>query len=160
MKSKTHIEIEDLPSYLQLRVQGVLDEYAELPVVTVAENRDVLFDLQGFQSINSMGIRLWIEWLSGMKFRLFFFRHCPKVFIDQLNNVVGFIPENSVIESFYVPYHSPVTDEEASILFRKGDHFMKGKILAMPEVLDVNFSRMEIDVLPEKYLRFLPRFAR
>ncbi|KYG70074.1 hypothetical protein AZI85_15405 [Bdellovibrio bacteriovorus] len=160
MKNKVIVEIEELPSYLFIAVKGTLDEYSEFPEVTVTQNRDVLFDLQGFKSINSTGIRLWMEWIKNLNFRIFYFRHCPKVFIDQLNNVAGFIPDNSVIESFYVPYHSPVTDEEASILFRKGDHFVKGRILGMPEVLDSNFSRMEIDILPEKYLRFLPRFSR
>ena len=31
------------------------------------------------------------------------FRNCPKVIIDQINMVKGFLPENAIVESFLRP---------------------------------------------------------
>ncbi|WII71421.1 hypothetical protein QJS83_13205 [Bdellovibrio sp. 22V] len=158
--SKAQFTIQNLPQHLLLEISGIIDEHVDFPELVLAENRDVLVDLSRFESINSVGIRSWIEWISKQKFRWMFLQKCPRVFIDQVNNVHGFLPENSVILSFYAPYYSEVTDEEAQILFRQGEHFSKGKIIEMPFVLDSDLNRMSLDVFPEKYLRFLPRFTR
>lgn len=159
MKNRATFEITEHPTHIQLRIAGIVDEYSAFPDFVSSLYRDIIVDLIDFQSINSMGIREWIPWINHQQFNSMTFKRCPKVFIDQLNNVEGFIPEKARIASFFVPYFSETSDEEAAILFSRGEHFSNGKIIQLPHVLDSNLIRMEADIILDKYLRFLPRFG-
>ncbi len=160
MNSKIEFSLQELPEHTVLSVSGILDEYADLPALQSSEYRDLVIDLENLQSINSIGIRIWIDWHQTFHFRRVSFRKCPKVFVDQVNNVESFIPTNAAVLSFYVPYYSEPSDEDAQILFVRGEHFMDGKIVQLPYVLDSQNVQMDVDVVLEKYLRFLPRFPK
>lgn len=81
--------------------------------------------------------------------------HCPKVFIDQVNMVKGFLPGNCVIESFYVPYYSEQTSQEKKILFQKNVNFPEKKINYNPKTVGNDGVIYEIDIIPGKYFKFL-----
>jgi hypothetical protein len=151
---------DEQPDYTVLAIQGVLDENTEMPDFKFSKARDLMIDLNGLRAMNSVGVRRWIQWIHKFGREEIYFRRCPRVFIDQLNNVSDLIPKKSIIFSFYVTYFSERLEEEKNTLYVRGTHYEKGSLLTAPEVLDADGQEMEIDVMPEKYFRFLTKYDR
>src|SRR6185437_12284669 len=86
-----------------LTLKGAIDEDANFAVAS-AEGSGVIIDLREVTAINSVGIREWIKWTktlpAGCKMTV---RNCPKIIVDQINMVLGFLPAGTVVESFFVP---------------------------------------------------------
>lgn len=138
-------------------VTGNVDEDANFQPVDVAGSAGVVLDLNGVTAINSVGIREWIKWVksfpAGTKLSV---RKCPKIIVDQINMVAGFLPAGTRIESFYVPYYSDASGSEKMVLFENGKEFKDGGELTFPaEVKDDSGEAMEMDVIEAKYFKFL-----
>ncbi|WII72256.1 hypothetical protein QJS83_00045 [Bdellovibrio sp. 22V] len=143
-------------------LKGSLNEYSSaLDGVEVNPNFDLNIDLKDLTAINSLGIRNfqnWIHRIKCAKLRLFY---CPRAFVNQLNLVEGFLPDKAEIESFFVPYYSERTGEDAKVLFTKFLEYKKvdGKIqLKIPEMFDSQDQKMELDVFKDQYFRFLDKY--
>jgi hypothetical protein len=107
---------------------------------------------------NSSGIRDWIRWLqplssqrSSVTIQLF---QCPESFVQLINMISNFVPTNAEIMSFYIPFYSENTRETKRALLTKGHEYLEDKI-ALPEVLDSEGQKMEVDVEVPKFFRFL-----
>jgi hypothetical protein len=136
--------------------QGHIDEDASFANLDFGGAMKIVVSLEKVSAINSCGIREWIKWIrtapAGSQIT---YRKCPKVIVDQINMVSGFLPENGKVESFYVPYYSENAGTEKMILFETGVHFADGKINAPDEVKDDAGEVMEMDVIEAKYFKFL-----
>src|SRR5258708_1376115 len=119
-----------------LIIQGNVDEDATFSQTKV-EGTEVTVDLLGVTAINSVGIREWIKWTksfpAGCKLIV---RNCPKIIVDQINMVLGFLPPGTFVESFFVPYYSEASGAEKMVLFVNGKEFVAGKVNAPAEVQD------------------------
>ncbi|WP_295901134.1 hypothetical protein [uncultured Bdellovibrio sp.] len=144
-------------------LRGSLNEYASaLDGVEVNPNFDLNIDLKDLKSINSLGIRnfhAWIHRIQCQRLRLFY---CPRPFINQMNLVEGFLPDKAEIESFFVPYYSERTGEDAMVLYTKYLEYKKsddGKVvLSFPEMQDSEGNKMELDIFKDQYFRFLDKY--
>jgi len=137
-------------------ISGPIDEDASFAGSELGGVASVTLDLEAITAINSCGIREWIKWIRtappGAQIK---FRKCPKIIVDQINMVAGFLPENGKVESFYVPYYNDDSGNEKMILFKEGAEF-KGKELFPPAaVKDDSGAPMEMDVIEAKYFKFL-----
>jgi len=136
---------------------GHLDEDANLDTVSVGETPELIIDFNEVTTINSCGIREWIKWIKTIPTgKSITYVNCPKIIVDQVNMVSGFIPENGKIKSFYVPYYCENTDSEKMILFTEGKEF-SGSTLKVPDNItdDNTGEEMEMDVIKTKYFKFL-----
>lgn len=131
-------------------------------------NEDVLFDMNVFSGvsrvdidlknvsgINSCGIREWVKWMQAAKATPLYFFECPKVFIDQVNMVDGFLPPNGKIMSFYVPYFCEESESEKIVLYTFGKEYDDSGLRPPREVKDDRGMMMEMDVIAAKYFKFL-----
>lgn len=138
-----------------LTLKGNIDEDASFAPAT-AEGAQVTVDLGGVTAINSVGIREWIKWTkslpSGCKMVV---RNCPKIVVDQINMVLGFLPPGARVESFFVPYYSDATGNEKMVLFVNGKEFKDGKVSPPEGVNDDGGEPMEMDVIEAKYFKFV-----
>lgn len=142
-----------------IKLQGPIDEDAQFaPLDLGGAAARVLLDLDGITAINSCGIREWIKWIrTAPPSATVVYQKCPKVIVDQINMVSGFLPEKGQVESFYVPYYSDASGSEKMVLFRQG-HEIAGHELKPPaEVKDENGEAMEMDVIEAKYFKFLQK---
>ncbi|MCH2534802.1 MAG: hypothetical protein MK008_10210 [Bdellovibrionales bacterium] len=136
---------------------GNIDENASFTGAILDGTKDLVIDLEKVEAINSCGIRDWIQWLktSPVDCKIEY-RNCPKVIVDQMNMIKGFLPTNAHVESFYVPYYSPDADKEKMILYRKGVDFKENSVDIQDTYVDPdNNEEYEIDVIPEKYFKFI-----
>jgi hypothetical protein len=146
-----------------LSLKGSLNEYSSaLDGVEVNPNFDLNLDLKDLTSINSLGIRNFHSWIYSIQCQRLRVLNCPRVFVNQLNLVAGFLPPKTEIESFFVPYYSEKTSEETSVLFTKFLEYksVAGKTkISFPRVTDSQGNTMELDVLEDNYFRFLDSYS-
>ena len=141
---------------LVLMITGGVDEDANFQPVDVSAYQAVIFDVEGVNAINSVGIREWIKWTKTFPANVqITIRKCPKIIVDQINMVAGFLPAATKIESFYVPYFSESTGSEKMVLFENGKEFKNGELHAPESVKDESGEVMEMDVIEAKYFKFL-----
>jgi hypothetical protein len=107
------------------------------------------------KSINSCGIREWIKWLAANPVQSILYFECPKIIVDQINMVQGFLPKHGKVRSFFVPYFEDDSGEEKDVLFSYGKEFDDSGIHPPNEVLSSEGRPMEMDVIEAKYFRFL-----
>ncbi|MGE0761930.1 MAG: STAS domain-containing protein [Bdellovibrionales bacterium] len=141
-------------------LSGSIDEDAILTNITFDGASEVVLDLDKVSAINSCGIREWIKWLktasTGAKV---VYRNCPKIIVDQINMVSGFLPDNGTVESFYVPYFNENAGTEKMVLFKAGSEFKNGDVHPPDEVKDEKGESMEMDVIEAKYFKFIKKSA-
>ncbi len=144
-----------------VRMSGKLNESADLQMVSLPPVSAVEIDLVDLTHINSIGIRNFRDWLLTVKAPELAFSYCPRVFIDQVNMVMDFLPKHAKVLSFYVPYYSDATGEDKLVLFTRGKEFqvVDGEVkLTFPEVLDSKGKEMDVDVIGDRYFGFLSKY--
>ncbi|MBX9766387.1 MAG: hypothetical protein K2X47_03870 [Bdellovibrionales bacterium] len=153
--------------HLVLQFSGAIDELAEFPTLALEGFKSIVFDLEKVKSLNSIGIRNWVIWRKTIPSKVqITFRFVPKVVIDQMNILDGFLPFNSLFESFQVPFHCEDCDLTTSYLFTKGRDFepstadfqgeVKTKVRPCPECS----AETEPDVFEGTYFSFLKKNFR
>ncbi len=137
--------------------KGPIDEDAVFPQFDFADITDIVFNFDGVTVINSCGIREWIRWIRGIPENLSMkFLKCPKVIVDQMNIVDGFLPARSQLESFYVPYFCEACNAVTEILFTAGVEFEHAQVNPPQNISCTNCSKIsELDVIESKYFKFL-----
>lgn len=160
MSLQLAFNIDDKTTTIQLK--GSLNEYSSaLDGVVVNPNFDLNVDLKDLKAINSLGVRNFHSWIKKVQCQKLRFLYCPRVFINQMNLVEGFLPEKSEIESFFVPYYSETTGEDLMVLFTKFLEYTKvdGKVvLKIPEMKDSQGVKMELDTFADQYFKFLKHY--
>ena len=136
-------------------VAGRIDETFVQDMDGIPYFGEINFNLKNLISINSSGIRAWVILMQKMKTAYISLYECPKAFIDQVNMVNGFIPNNARIVSFYVPYYNEKNKTEKQVLFILGQDFKDSKLMSLKKVIDDQGEEMELDVIEAKYFKFL-----
>lgn len=147
-------KVEELTS-VTFFFEGSIDESFSTFNVKPHQNKGVKIDFEKIKSINSIGIRNWIQWIStnpGVKFT---FQNCPVCIVEQINNVKGFAPTGTIIESFFVPYYSEDTGEEKLELYIQGKDYKMGSIPTIKLIKDSTGKKMDLDIYPQKYFKFV-----
>lgn len=143
-------------SLLVLEVKGNIDEDANFAAPDVGSAASVVLDLSGITAINSVGIREWIKWMKSFPPSIpIHVRKCPKIIVDQINMVAGFLPAGTKVQSFYVPYYADASGTEKMVLFEEGKEFKNGELFPPAQVKDDSGQEMEMDVIEAKYFKFL-----
>ena len=154
---KLDVKMEKQGEKLLVHMAGTIDEDVDLNQINLAGHSQIEIDLEGLRSINSCGIREWIKWLSAVPQTQLSFSHCPKVIVDQINMVDGFLPTNGKVNSFYVPYYNDDSGSEKNVLFRYGNEFSEGNLNPPAAVKDEDGNDMEMDVIEAKYFKFIKK---
>ncbi len=148
---------------LTLALIGTIDEDVEFPVVEGGKFQTITLDLKGVKAINSVGIREWLNWIRPLaETAQFILENCPKAMVFQFNMVEGFLPPQSRVASFYVPFYSESADQEENVLFKVGQEVtaIGGNIAINYDPKAANLGGvddMEMDVTEGKYFQFLRR---
>jgi hypothetical protein len=154
-------EINKSDESIVIKLSGEIDEDSFFPEVDYSGAKNIEFNFEGLNNINSCGIRDWVGWLKKIPTELnSSFINCPPFIIDQVNMINGFVPEGGTINSFQVPYYCDDTDEVIQKLYVRGvdytgDDCTIEKIYTCPEC----DAGAEIDVIEQKYFKFLKNFG-
>jgi hypothetical protein len=154
---KYEIKVEKNGKAAKVHVTGVIDEDVDFGAHALSGVSTVEMKLGGIKGINSCGIREWIKWVGTAGNATISYFECPKIIVDQINMVQGFLPHAGKVLSFYVPYYSEEAGTEKSVLFTYGKEFTEEGVSAPPNVLDEEGNAMEMDVVEAKYFKFLKK---
>jgi hypothetical protein len=150
---------------LSLALEGLIDEDVVFPTVDLTGMKKIVIDLKGIKTINSVGIREWLNWIRpiGEKVEIVL-QKAPKAMVFQFNMVEGFLPPRATVASFYVPYFCERCDREDNVLFTIGQEIkveggqvkseFKPKSAGLCEQAD---CELEMDVTEGKYFQFLKK---
>jgi len=143
---------------LVIRLIGHIDEDATFNGLGLDGASKITLELEGVSAINSCGIREWIKWVrTAPDSAEVVYKKCPKVIVDQINMVSGFLPNNGKVESFFVPYYADASGAEKMVLFSEGKEFKGQEVFPPGEVKDESGEVMEMDVIEAKYFKFLQK---
>ncbi len=154
---KLDVKIDKSSGTLKIEMAGTIDEDVDFTQLNLGDVQAVALELSGVKSINSCGIREWLKWMGTNKDAKIEFNQCPKVIVDQINMVDGFLPQNGKVSSFFVPYYNDDSGTEKNILFRFGTEYTEGNITPPAEVKDDQGNAMEMDIIESKYFKFIKR---
>lgn len=155
--SKVDVKLQKAGEKLTVQMAGIIDEDVDFSLFNIAGNKAIEVELGGLKSINSCGIREWIKWIGTAGNAQISFVNCPKVIVDQINMVDGFLPATGKVISFYVPYYNDDSGDEKSILFRYGTEFTENGVTPPASVKDSEGNDMEMDVIESKYFKFIKK---
>lgn len=155
--SKFDIRLEKNGEELKVTVTGVIDEDADFSPHNLSSVQKINMHLGAVKSINSCGIREWIKWIATAQGTPINYFECPKIIVDQINMVQGFLPANAKVQSFYVPYYCDDAGSEKTILFTYGKEFTDTEVKPPTEVKDEDGNVMEMDVVEAKYFKFIKK---
>ena len=138
-----------------LTLAGQIDESFPQDLHALKPAGDMVINLDQVKMINSLGIREWIKFMTAISAAKIDFINCPKIFIDQVNMVQGFITPNCKITSFYVPYFNEDSNAEKNVLYSQGKEFGEGFLNVAGSVKGEDGSDLDLDVVEQKYFKFL-----
>ena len=153
--SKFELKIDKSADAAKISISGTIDEDVDFSVYSLGGLNQMELDLNSVKNINSCGIREWIKWLGTNSKAKMTYVNCPKIIVDQINMVDGFLPQNGKVLSFYVPYYNDESGAEKNVLFRYGKEFGETGVLPPEKVTDDTGLAMEMDVIESKYFKFL-----
>lgn len=154
---KLEVKTNKAGDRLSLALAGTIDEDADFSQIPLSGVSQIELQLGALKSINSCGIREWIKWMGTATSAQIVWHECPKVIVDQINMVDGFLPANGKVVSFYVPYYNEEAGSEKNVLFRFGTEFSEGQVNAPEAVKDEDGNVMDMDVIESKYFKFIKK---
>lgn len=160
-KSSQRVEGQNLV----LSFEGTIDEDVAFPAIDLKGAQQVVLDLQGVRTINSVGIREWLNWITPLSEKTdLVLKNCPKALVFQFNMVEGFLPARAKVVSFYVPYYCEKCDKEENVLFTTGQDVVSddGRVVVNKKVQSgCNCADgdcgLEMDVTEAKYFQFVKK---
>jgi len=152
-------------SGVHVLLAGPINEHAKFPEIPGSGQEAITINMNAVSYINSSGIQQWVKWLNKVKKNSpqarVIFKKCPKIIVDQMNYIEGFLPERSRVGSFYIPFYCESCEVGSEVLLVDGEHYDKdnfetGQTPKYPSCNCAKCSKpMEADVLPQQYFRFL-----
>ncbi len=155
--AKFDIKIDKTGTAAKVQISGVIDEDVDFNPHNLVGATSVELQLGSVKGINSCGIREWIKWIGTAGPATITYHECPKIIVDQINMVQGFLPATGKVISFFVPFYNEDSGSEKSILFSYGREYTEEGVSKTPDVLDDAGKPMEMDVVEAKYFKFLKK---
>jgi hypothetical protein len=144
-----------------LHIRGYLNESAEFPEFAANISKLILLDCERLEGLNSVAIANWIRWMDGVtahtEVRLQF---CQRQVINSVSTVPQMLPQNSSVESFYVPYFCDGCSAVTHLFFKTANLVYNAgmpKPLEVPEETKCKScgETASLDVIEKHYFAFL-----
>lgn len=130
-------------------LRGAIDEDTDF--TPIAKLGDTLtFNFRGIESINSLGVRAWVNFVKSIADRELSFEECPPIIVRQMNMIPSFV-SSAKVTSVYVPYICDDCDTETLVLVQQ-DSF--GAVEESKTCEHCKKGEMEFDGTPEQYFAF------
>ena len=142
---------------------GCLDEDARFPLINAGVTKEIVFDLEGLTAVNSVGIRTWMAWSSGLvaKNVKMSFERIPAFIVFKFNLMKGFFPKGATVKSLYVAFSCDKCSKDVNVLADIRSHEAGDSIVDLAHLRAKECGKSDCQLEPEmeesKYLVFLNR---
>ena len=149
-----YYKLQENEKVLTIFLLGKIDECSDYSTIKT-DYDEIIVDFNDVTSINSCGIREWINFLLTLKDKKITYKNCPKIIVDQMSSVNEFLPQNAKVESIYLPYYCEDCDLEGSELRKIKDIYQDNKIIIPEKKCTECEKEMEFDEIADVYFLFL-----
>lgn len=152
---KFKYDILDQGQVKKILLKGVVDEDSTFEGL-VKLGSPLVLNFKGVSSINSCGIRSWVNFLKDLGTTKIVYEECPPLIVRQLNMVPSFAG-NATVSSVYIPYVCDNCEAEKVIL-ATSDKFQNRQSLQIAETMPCESCKegeMELDGNPQQYFAFI-----
>lgn len=139
----------------KILLKGIIDEDATFENLLKMPSPFTL-NFKDVTSINSCGIRSWVNFLKDLGSAKITYEECPPLIVRQLNMVPSFAG-NANVASVYVPYVCENCEAEKTLLVTS-DKFQNRTSLQIAETIPCETCKqgeMELDSHPKQYFAFV-----
>ena len=134
---------------------GNINEYSNFGGLFDHHYSHIRFDMEGVGTINSSGVRSWVENIKEFDGKVTFI-HCPVTVVDQFNMIPEFMGRDPWVESFYGLFFSPNSNYEETILLEMDKNFDPRSCEFLDSIIcPLDNTEMEPDFDTEEYFLFL-----
>ncbi len=150
---------------LHLSLLGYINEQANFGTYRFDEIQNLYIDFEYIEMINSTGVKYWLSWFRSAQTQSpelkAYFTKVPKAIVDQMNQIVDFMPRKCIVKSFAAPFFCEACDVSQNALLTMGTHYRligegSSSTVKLPVVQCEECSTpMQPDFLPHKYFAFL-----
>ena len=151
---KFKFEVVEKDHSKTILLSGVIDEDTNFTPILKFTDAPLVFNFKDVASINSCGIRTWVNFLKELGPTETHYEMCTPLIVRQMNMVPSFLGKAHV-NSVYVPYVCEECDTEKEILVNE-DKFKKG-LVTIAETIPCEScgkGEMELDGHPKQYFAF------
>ncbi len=124
------------------------------------DRTEITFDLAGITSVNSCGVRTWIQLIREITQKAHLrLENCTVSIVDQFN----LIPQTlgaAEVTSFFAPYYCATCDEEVTHLIETADHWATLSTGAAPAIKHHCGTNLEFDALEDVYFNQIDKFTK
>ena len=139
----------------EFRLFGKIDEFTDFSkLFETADQEELNLDLAGIRSINSCGVRSWVDHVSCYD-GFIIYKNCSVPMIEQFNMVPEALGKSAWVESFYALFYCPEYDEEDFILINTKEDVDVEKMELKTEFTSSSGAEMEPDFDIEDYFGFM-----
>lgn len=156
-----------MPLNMQIKTQGEwehaafsgpINEDSELILGNFADQlgKNVVLNLKGITSVNSCGVRAWINFIRNIEgTRQLIFAECSPEIVSQINMIPSF-KGSAKIESVFANFRCESCDADRMILYKSGSNMpTSSESITAAEKCSSCGSEMEMDEMPEEFFSFL-----
>lgn len=148
---KLRIEQVDTEGKKLVKLKGTIDEDSNFAQLAKFGS-PLRLDFSEVTSINSCGIRSWVNFLKEMESKEVVYVACPPLIVRQMNMVPSFVGKAKV-DSVYVPFVCDLCEAEKTLLTTPID-FKSGKLPGTVKCESCQKGEMEFDGQPKQYFAF------
>jgi anti-anti-sigma regulatory factor len=155
--------VESQNQTLKVSIIGAINENTTFAELDLNGAKEIHLDLKQVSNLNSMGLRNWLIWVKKLKGKAQMrFQNCPRVVVEQMAILQGFLPIGAIVDSFQVPYYCDSCGHEEQFMAFRGRDYMEATAdtpegVKVPEIKPCPSCqlKMNIDIVPLKYFSFL-----
>ena len=134
-------------------LRGTIDEDTTFDEIAKYQGPYV-FNFKEITSINSCGVRSWVNFIKSLGKQSVAYEECPPVIVRQMNMVPSFVGPANVL-SVYVPYVCDGCDTEKTVLVNRSQFSGKLQIASSFPCDSCKKNEMVVDGQPDQYFAFL-----
>ena len=132
-------------------LRGIIDEDANFdPLMKL--HSPLVINFSGVTSINSCGVRNWVNLLKDLSGKEVFYEECPTLIVRQMNMVPSFVGGAKIV-SVFAPYVCESCEKELALLVKETE--FDGGVKEAFTCDACKKGEMEFDGRPDQYFAFL-----
>ena len=154
MNDHFHFEVSEGKNQCQINLFGVIDENTDLSSFLKYKGQKLVFNFKEITSINSCGIRTWVNLMKELGSSPIEFMECPPLVVRQMNMVPSFLGSAKVV-SVYVPYVCDSCEHEDNQLVKIDDYKSGTPVAESLTCKNCSSEEMEMDGNVKQYFAFV-----
>lgn len=149
-----HFDVVENQGQCHIKLNGIIDENTNLTALLNYKGKHLVFNFKDVTSINSCGIRTWVNFMKELSGSNIEFVECPPVIVRQMNMVPSFLG-SAKVTSVFVPYVCDSCEHEHYELFSIQDYKSGKSVLETMNCEKCSSEEMEMDGNVKQYFAFV-----